>query len=154
MSLSVDHVARENTFPQEGSFRRTGCAAWLWSILEQGACITYDRNVPFTAVTRCTAGQRSAGQWSQDKHSRSVWPLVSAKECLSWSWYGRTHTPPSLKTPFFALKIKFKADVQSMIDRPRQAFLEKQDQAKLVLNQMAFSYISIHILFLLLFIYS
>ena len=45
----------------------------------------------------------------------------------------------------------FKEDEQCMLDRPRQAFLEKQGQAKLVLNQMASSYLQY---LLLLFIYS
>ena len=34
----------------------------------------------------------------------------------------------------------FKADIQYMLNRPHQALLEKQVQAKLVLNQMASSY--------------
>ena len=33
----------------------------------------------------------------------------------------------------------FKADVQCMLNRPRQALLEKQGQAELVFNQMASS---------------
>ena len=34
----------------------------------------------------------------------------------------------------------FEADVQCVLNRPRQALLEKQGQAELVLNQMASSY--------------
>ena len=42
----------------------------------------------------------------------------------------------------------FKAEVQCMLNRPRQAFLEKQGQAELVLSQMASSYTSMCILLL------
>ena len=50
-------------------------------------------------------------------------------------------TSLSLRVSFLALDYRClkKADVQCMLGRLRQAFLEKQDQVKLVLNQMASS---------------
>uniref|UniRef100_A0A9L0QYM7 Uncharacterized protein n=1 Tax=Equus caballus TaxID=9796 RepID=A0A9L0QYM7_HORSE len=50
-----------------------GCPAWLYTVLEQRAFISRDKNISFTTVRRglaATASRWSAGQWSQGEHSR------------------------------------------------------------------------------------
>ena len=99
----------------------------------------------FTAVTRCFAS--TADPWSQCVHGRSIWPW-SRQKCISLKicWYGREAYITIFKGSSldFGILERFKADVQCMLDRPHQAILKKQGEAKLVLNQMASSYTSIY----------
>lgn len=70
--------------------------------------------------------------------------MLIYKEMLIWQ-EGNIPISKGVLLGFGRLRV-FKADVQCVLNRPRQAFLEKQGWAQLVLNQTASSHLQCNVL--------
>ncbi|XP_070125322.1 translation initiation factor IF-2 [Equus caballus] len=90
-----------------------GCPAWLYTVLEQRAFISRDKNISFTTVRRglaATASRWSAGQWSQGEHSRG-------KEC--------PETPSAKKLTDIGIRRIFSSEHDIFWESVRKFFQEE-----------------------------